>query len=172
MGSTARIRDAGVDHSRATGLTCIGPLSVRPTRPWGWPGDTRARHRTGSRQASRPRPDPPARYVVELSVAVSDGRIDLRRVSRLDDGSARDTLMAIPGIGPWTANIYLLMALRRRGVWPLADLALRNAARDLRELPDAPSDDGLEEYTKSWRPYGLVAARILWHYYLSSPRGQ
>ncbi len=105
-------------------------------------------------------------------MAVSDGRIDLRRVSRLDDGSARDTLMAIPGIGPWTANIYLLMALRRRGVWPLADLALRNAARDLRELPDAPSDDGLEEYTKSWRPYGLVAARILWHYYLSSPRGQ
>ena len=112
-----------------------------------------------------------ARYIVELAAAVSDGRIDLRRVSRLDDDSVRHTLMAVPGIGPWTANIYLLMALRRRDVWPLADLALRNAAQDLRELPTAPSDDGLEEYAERWRPYRSVAARMLWHYYLSSPRG-
>ena len=111
-----------------------------------------------------------ARYIVELAAAVSDGRIDLRRVGRMDDDEARDTLMAIPGLGPWTANIYLLMALRRRDVWPLADLALRKAVQDLRGLPDTPSDDGLQEFAERWRPYRSVAARILWHYYLSSPR--
>ena len=111
-----------------------------------------------------------ARYIVELAAAVSDGRIDLRRVGRMDDEAARDMLMAVPGIGPWTANIYLLMALRRRDVWPLADLALRKAVQDLRELPDTPSDDGLQRFAERWRPYRSVAARILWHYYLSSPR--
>ena len=111
-----------------------------------------------------------ARYIVELAAAVSDGQIDLRRVSRMDDDAARDTLMTVPGIGPWTANIYLLMALRRRDAWPLADLALRKAVQDLRELPDPPSDDGLQELAERWRPYRAVAARILWHHYLSSPR--
>ena len=111
-----------------------------------------------------------ARYIVELAAAISNGRIDLRRVSRMDDDAARDALMAVPGIGPWTANIYLLMALRRRDVWPLADLALRKAVQDLRKLPDSPSDDGLQRFAEKWRPYRSVAARILWHYYLSSPR--
>ena len=105
-----------------------------------------------------------ARYIVELAAAVSDGRIDLRRVSRMDDEAGRDTLMAVPGIGPWTANIYLLMALRRSDVWPPADLALRKAVQDLRELPDTPSDDGLQRFAERWRPYRSVAARILWHY--------
>lgn len=113
-----------------------------------------------------------ARYIVELAAAVDDGRIDLRRVSQMDDDAARDTLMAVPGIGPWTANIYLLMALRRRDVWPLADLALRKAVQDLCQLPDTPSDDGLQKFAERWRPYRSVAARILWHYYLSSPRRQ
>lgn len=111
-----------------------------------------------------------ARYIVELAAAVSERRIDLRRVSRMDDDAARDALMVVPGIGPWTANIYLLMALRRRDVWPLADLALRKALQDLREWPDAPSDDDLQKFAERWRPYRSVAARILWHYYLSSPR--
>ena len=88
----------------------------------------------------------------------------------MDDDAARDTLVTVPGIGPWTANIYLLMALRRRDVWPLADLALRKAVQDLRELPDTPSDDGLQKFAERWRPYRSVAARILWHFYLSSPR--
>ena len=111
-----------------------------------------------------------ARYTVELAAAVSDGRIDLRRVGRQDDEEARDTLMTVPGIGPWTANIYLLMALRRRDVWPLADLALRKAVQDLRGLRRAPSDDALQTFAERWRPYRSVAARILWHYYLSSSK--
>ena len=78
--------------------------------------------------------------------------------------------MAVPGIGPWTANIYLLMALRRRDVWPLADLALRKAVQDLHGLQEAPSDDGLQTFAERWRPYRSVAAQNLWHYHLSSPR--
>ena len=112
-----------------------------------------------------------ARYLVELAAAISEGRIDLRRVSRMKDDDARDTLMQVPGIGPWTANIYLLMALGRKDVWPVADLALRKAVQHLRRMPEAPSDSGLQEMAERWQPYRAVAARILWHYYLSSPSG-
>lgn len=112
-----------------------------------------------------------ARYLVELAAAIHDGRIDLGRVSRMKDDDARDTLMRVPGIGPWTANIYLLMALGRRDVWPVADLALRKAIQHLRQMPEAPSDRGLQKIAERWRPYRSVAARMLWHYYLSSPSG-
>ena len=112
-----------------------------------------------------------ARYIVELARAVRDGRIYLRRVSRMDDDGARKTLMVVPGIGPWTADIYLLMALRRTDVWPIADLALRKAVQHLRGMCRTPSDDALQKIAEKWRPYRSVAARILWHYYLSSPRG-
>lgn len=111
-----------------------------------------------------------SRYIFELAAAISDGSIDLDRVSRMGDDEAQETLMTVPGIGPWTANIYLLMALRRRDVWPLADLALRKALQDLCQLPNSPSDKGLQRFAEKWRPYRAVAARILWHYYLSSPR--
>ena len=79
-------------------------------------------------------------------------------------------LMTVPGIGHWTANIYLLMALRRPDVWPVYDLALRQSFQRLRGLKEPPSDQGLATQAKRWRPYRSVAARILWHSYLAERR--
>ena len=110
-----------------------------------------------------------ARYVVELAAALTDGTLELRRVARMDDDDARAALTIVPGIGHWTANIYLLMALRRPDVWPAYDLALRHSFKRLRGLPEPPTDDDLAVEAQRWRPYRSVAARLLWHYYLEGP---
>jgi DNA-3-methyladenine glycosylase II len=111
-----------------------------------------------------------ARYVVELASALTDGRLSLRRVAQMNDEDARAALMTVRGIGHWTANIYLLMALRRPDVWPIYDLALRQSFKSLRGLGKAPTDDQLARKALKWRPYRSVAARLLWHRYLRERR--
>ena len=76
-------------------------------------------------------------------------------------------LTALTGIGAWTANIYLLMALGRPDIWPAGDLALQIAAQQVKGLTVRPSIGELEALAEPWRPYRAVAARILWHHYLS-----
>ena len=78
--------------------------------------------------------------------------------------------MALKGIGPWTAEVYLLMALRRPDAWPSHDLALLVAAHEVKRLPQRPSPSQLAALAEPWRPYRAVAARILWQHYLSTPR--
>lgn len=107
------------------------------------------------------------RYGRELSLAILNGDLDLDRLQALDDKTARTMLMKIKGIGPWTADIYLLMVLLRRDIWPVGDLALVKAVQDIKHLPEKPYDGQMQEIAESWRPYRAVAARILWHYYLS-----
>ena len=126
-------------------------------------GPERVRARGLTRQKTR--------YIVELARAVQNEQIDLRSIGRMEDEQARNALMVAPGIGPWTANIYLLMALRRKDVWPVADLALRNALQQLRGMQRTPTDAALEKIAQRWRPHRSVAARMLWHYYLCSRRG-
>jgi DNA-3-methyladenine glycosylase II len=108
-------------------------------------------------------------YGRELSRAILDGHLDLAGLESLDDAAVRSQLIAIKGIGPWTADIYLLMALRRPDVWPVGDLALANAAQRVKGLVSRPTPDELDGLGASWRPWRAVAARLLWHYYLSDP---
>jgi DNA-3-methyladenine glycosylase II len=107
------------------------------------------------------------RYGRELARAILDGRLDLAGLHTLDDASARSELVVIKGIGPWTADIYLLMALRRPDVWPSGDLALANAAQRVKRLASRPAPDELDALGIAWKPWRAVAARLLWHYYLS-----
>jgi DNA-3-methyladenine glycosylase II len=86
----------------------------------------------------------------------------------MDDATARAELTKLKGIGPWTANIYLLMALRRADIWPSNDLALIVAMQNLKKLDHRPDGNEMRELSNIWRPWRAVAARILWHYYLSS----
>ena len=81
-----------------------------------------------------------------------------------------DALLKVRGIGTWTANIYLLMALRRPDIWPHGDLALAESARRMRKLEHRPDYDRLDRMARRWRPWRSVAARILWHAYLSENR--
>lgn len=107
-----------------------------------------------------------ARYVCELADGVAHGRVDLARLHRLSDADVRERLTAVVGIGPWTADIYLIMALGRPDVWPVADLALAKSVMRLKRLRRVPDEARLERIASAWRPWRSVAARMAWHYYL------
>jgi DNA-3-methyladenine glycosylase II len=108
-----------------------------------------------------------ARYGRALATAVVDGTLDLDTLPALDDEGVDATLTALPGIGPWTATIYRLMVLLRPDAWPVHDIALAQAAAELRNLPSRPTAGEMLELAEGWRPWRAVAARILWHHYLS-----
>jgi DNA-3-methyladenine glycosylase II len=108
-----------------------------------------------------------ARYVVGLARQVDAGAVSLERIARLPDDDARAALIAIPGVGPWTAGVYLLMALRRPDVWPPGDLGLHKSMAEVRGLEVVPTSEQAAAYAKRWRPWRAVAARLLWHAYLA-----
>ena len=106
-------------------------------------------------------------YGRNLARAISDGDLDPAALSGFDDDRVKKELTRIKGIGSWTADIYLLMALRRPDAWPAGDLALALAVQKLKHYKARPSPERLESISRPWRPWRAVAARILWHYYLS-----
>lgn len=106
-------------------------------------------------------------YGRALTHAILDRTLDLDALTYLSDQDVRSHLMHIKGIGIWTANIYLLMALKRPDVWPKGDLALQTAIQQLQDLPKRPTSDAAETMSKQWQPWRAVAARLLWHFYLS-----
>ena len=108
-----------------------------------------------------------AGYCQEIARRILDGDLDLKALGRADDDTVRERLMRIRGIGPWTANIYLMTALGRPDVWPEGDLALAAAAQQVKQLEKRPDDRRLREMAAGWAPWRTVAARILWHHYLS-----
>lgn len=106
-------------------------------------------------------------YCLHLAETVRDKRLDLSAFSRFSDEKAKATLMQVKGIGSWSADIYLLMVLRRPDIWPAADLALLLAASKLKRLKNLKADQ-LVKMAEAWRPYRSVAARMLWQYYLAA----
>ncbi len=111
-----------------------------------------------------------ARYLVGLARDVLDGRLDLDAIAAADDDDARARLTSVLGIGRWTADIYLLMALGRPDVWPTGDLALAGALRRAKGLDSLPTNPDQEVIAEEWRPWRAVAARLLWHAYLAGER--
>jgi DNA-3-methyladenine glycosylase II len=100
-----------------------------------------------------------------IAKAVDRGELAL---AALADGAADDAhtaLTAIHGIGPWTADIYLLSCLGHADAWPAGDLALQEAARVAFALPLRPTAKEMAALAEPWRPWRAVAARILWSYY-------
>lgn len=110
------------------------------------------------------------RYGRALADAVADGRLKLDRLRRLDDESVKGELTQLPGIGPWTADIYLMEALGRPDIWPIGDLALAVGAEKVKRLDGRPDQAALADLGEAWRPWRAVAARIVWHYYLNTVR--
>jgi DNA-3-methyladenine glycosylase II len=106
-------------------------------------------------------------YCHGLAERILDGRLDLSRVARADEPTARSMLLALPGIGPWTVDIYFLMALRRPDVWPQGDLALASAMQEVLGMPQLPGRDEQRSIAERWAPWRSVAARILWTQYLA-----
>lgn len=112
-----------------------------------------------------------ARYCHGLAARVVDGSLDLSAVAALPDAAGRSILLSIPGLGPWSVDIYYLMALRRPDVWPGGDLALASALRDVKRLRELPSRERQSTIAARWSPWRSVAARLLWAHYLEA-RGQ
>jgi len=106
-------------------------------------------------------------YGRELSRAILSRQIDLAAIEAMNDDEARSALTAIKGIGSWSADIYLLMALRRPDIWPSHDLALAVSVQRAKRLRSRPTPDRLERIGAAWKPWRAVAARMLWHDYLS-----
>ena len=108
-----------------------------------------------------------AGYTRVLAQALLGGSLDLDELATLPDDEVRASLTRLRGIGPWTADVYLTMALRRPDVFPTGDLALLAAAQRVKRLPARPTPLELEALAEAWRPHRATAARILWHSYLS-----
>ena len=105
-------------------------------------------------------------YARHLAEAILEERIDLARLKSLPDAEVKHELIKLKGVGEWTSDIYLLMALRRPDVMPKGDIALHTAWHKLSGEPRPTSDEFLV-VAERWRPYRSVAARMLWHFYLS-----
>ena len=109
-------------------------------------------------------------YARHLSQALIDRRIDLDALEALPDHAVKAELVKLKGVGEWTSDIYLLMAMLRPDVMPRGDIALHEAYRRLRALDERPSSNTFAEIAEQWSPYRSVAARLLWHFYLSERR--
>jgi DNA-3-methyladenine glycosylase II len=109
-----------------------------------------------------------ARYARALATAVEDATLDIGGLAALDDDAVERELVALPGIGPWTATIYRLMVLRRPDAWPASDIALAQSLAEVQGLPGRPSPQEMLAIAETWRPWRAVAARILWHGYLGT----
>ena len=112
-----------------------------------------------------------ARYTRLLAEAIHRKQFALHKLHELEDEIVRAQLVALKGIGNWTADIYLVSALRRPDIWPSGDLALATAVQEVKRLRKRPSPEKLELMSKPWRPWRAVAARLFWHAYLCK-RGQ
>jgi len=108
-----------------------------------------------------------ARYGRAIAVALEDGSLDLDGLGDRPDADVVAVLESMPGIGPWTSSIYLLMVLGRPDVWPVADIALAESVRVVKRLELRPGPDEMTGIGDSWRPLRSVAARLLWHDYLA-----
>jgi DNA-3-methyladenine glycosylase II len=106
-------------------------------------------------------------YCLHLAQSLQDRHLKLSSLGRMNDEEVRTALMRVKGIGSWSADVYLLMAMGRPDVWPAADLALAVAATRLKRLEIRPGPGQLLEMAEAWRPYRSVAARMLWQYYLA-----
>jgi DNA-3-methyladenine glycosylase II len=108
---------------------------------------------------------PKIRTLKAIASAIDRGELDLKALNGLPADEAHQRLTAIHGIGPWTADIYLLFCLGHADAWPAGDLALQEAARLLLRLPARPSSRDMGPLAESWRPWRGAAACMLWTYY-------
>ncbi|KXK07417.1 MAG: DNA-3-methyladenine glycosylase II [Acidobacteria bacterium OLB17] len=107
-----------------------------------------------------------AAYGRGLAETILEGKLDLAELERLPDHEVKERLIAVKGIGHWTVDIYLLMALLRPDVMPKGDIALHSAYKTLAGLGERPHADEFLAIAERWRPHRSVAARLLWHFYL------
>lgn len=108
---------------------------------------------------------PKIKAIREIGKALAEGHIDLTAVGNMDADDAHAALTALHGVGPWTADIYLLFCLGHADAFPAGDLAVQEAARIAFNLRKRPDPKALTKIAEAWRPWRGVAAHLLWAYY-------
>jgi DNA-3-methyladenine glycosylase II len=115
---------------------------------------------------------PKQRTLVHIADAMVSGVLDLDHICTLEPHRAIDAMTAVKGIGPWTAEIYLMFCAGHGDIFPAGDLALQEAARAALGLESRPGDKALREIAVAWSPWRSVAARLLWSYYRALKQGR
>ena len=103
-----------------------------------------------------------ASYLIDLATHVTEGRLNLNRMGRLSDEAVIESLVAVKGIGVWTAQMFLIFSLGRLDVLPHGDLGVRMAIQKLYELEELPSREVCHRIAEPWRPYASIAAWYCW----------
>ncbi len=106
-----------------------------------------------------------SRQKIRYAKALAEARIDYKILRVTPTEEVVETLIEVPGIGRWTAEIYAMFSLGRADVFAPADLALQESARLLFDLDDRPKEKALRDMAETWSPWRSVAARLLWAYY-------
>lgn len=102
-------------------------------------------------------------YIRALSFAILEGSLDLSELNKLDIEECRQRLLKVKGIGPWTANVYMMFALQKPDIFPAGDIALITAAKELWQLT---SKEEILKHSSQWSPHRTTASYFLWHFYL------
>ncbi|HEY7664720.1 MAG TPA: DNA-3-methyladenine glycosylase 2 family protein [Xanthobacteraceae bacterium] len=113
---------------------------------------------------------PKIKTMKAIGAAIAKGAIDLEALAGMEADAAHAALTALHGIGPWTADIYLLFCLGHADAWPAGDLALQEAARLGFGLRRRPAAGDMVALGEPWRPWRGVAAHVLWNYYRAVKR--
>ncbi len=107
-------------------------------------------------------------YARHLAEALISKKLQLKKLSASPDEEIRAALKQIKGIGDWTADVFLMFALQRADVFPIGDLAMVNALKEVKQLPKNTAKEELLLMAESWRPYRTIAAMLLWHHYIKT----
>ena len=106
-----------------------------------------------------------AKTFYETAQRVLNGELDFKALEKQDEENVVRQLCKLPGVGPWTADIYLLSVMGASDAWPAGDLALRIAVHDFLKLNDRPHIKDMPHHAEAWRPHRATAARLLWSHY-------
>ena len=104
-------------------------------------------------------------YLTEFPKKCEKKEINFRKIHKMDDENLVQEITKIKGIGPWTAQCYMLASLNRDDVWPVADLGLMEAVKRIKKLKERPSEEDMEKISQIWRPYRSTVANVLWASY-------
>lgn len=105
-------------------------------------------------------------YARCLAEAIITKKIDLKKIPTSGNDQIRQQLKSIKGIGDWTVDVFLLFALQRTDVFPVGDLAMVNALKEIKQLTIKTNREDLMKLAESWKPYRSIATMMLWHYYI------
>ncbi|SHN24983.1 DNA-3-methyladenine glycosylase family protein [Mucilaginibacter sp. OK098] len=111
-------------------------------------------------------------YIKYLAEALLSGQLNLAELEDMPDNEVRAKLVALKGIGNWTADVYLMFVLQHSDIFPVGDLAAVNAMKRVKKLPANTTKEQMTEMATQWQPYRTIATMLLWHYYLSVPKNK